>query len=147
MKSRFIIVSLLAFLPLSALADTSTGAQAQAPQSAVDAGALLPQANSSGLSSTGASSVLQPNASSLQGSASDGSNLSAPVDQSLQAGNTPDSLKVLLGGEADGTPKNLSDNSESTLGGDLIAAAAGILVVCATIIFLRRKVTSYVIPE
>ena len=147
MKSRFIIVSLLAFLPLSALADTSTGDQSQAPQTAVGASDLLPQSNSSGISSTGASSVLQPNASSLQGSASDGSTLSAPADQTLQAGSTSDSLKVILSGEADGTPQNLSDSSESTLGEDLIAVAAGILVLCAVVAYLRRKVMNYVIPE
>lgn len=141
MKFRAIFLCLIAFMPVAATAGEQSLEQAQAPQTAVGASDLLPQSGDSdgGVSSTGAGSVLQPNASSLQGSTTDGSSLSAPSDQVLQAGPSDENLKVFLGGEADGAPQTLSDN-ESNLGEDIAAIAAGVLVLCVAIGVLRRRV-------
>jgi X-X-X-Leu-X-X-Gly heptad repeat protein len=54
-------------------------------------------------------------------------------------------LKVLLGEEADGGPHSLNDNS-GQLGEGLITLASGILIVCAAIAVLRRKVISSDLP-
>lgn len=141
MKFRTIAICLIALIPVVANASEQPLEQAQAPQSAVGASDLLPQSSNSvgGTSSTGAGSVLQPNASSLQGSTTDGSSLSAPSDQVLQAGPSGDGLKVLLGGEADGSPRTLSDR-QSNLGEEIVAIAGGILILCVTIGVLRRRV-------
>ena len=136
MKLRPIIIAASLLMPGLALAD-DTGMQAQAPQSAVGASDLVAQPG--GASSTGASNYLQPNASSLQGSTADGGNLSAPTDQTLQAAPADDSLKIMLGGEADGAPHTLSDTSRN-LGGQIVDIATGILIVCAAIGMLRRRV-------
>ncbi len=142
MKFRRLLFCFFAFVPLTALADDLSGGQAQAPQTAVGASDLLPQSgNQSGVSSTEASSVLQPNASSLQGSSTDGSALSTPTGQTLQAGTANENLKVLLGGEADGAPKNINDSSSSSLGEDIASVALGILILCITIGVLRRRAT------
>lgn len=145
MKFRSLIFCLFAFIPVIALAEDTNAGQAQAPQSAVGASDLLPQSGTAGggASSTGAGAVLQPNASSLQGSSTDGSSLSAPTDQALQAGTANDSLKVLLGGEADGPPKDLNDSGTSTIGEDIISIALGVLVLSITIGVLRRRVTRH----
>jgi hypothetical protein len=81
---------------------------------------------------------LQPNSSSLQGSSADGSNLSAPSNNSLQAGTASDNLKVILGGEADGSPKNVN-YAANTFGEDLAFAAAGVLLLCIVVLYLRRQ--------
>lgn len=146
MKFRSFLFCFFVFVPAAVLADDGNGGQAQAPQTAVGASDLLPQSgNQGGVSSTGASSVLQPNASSLQGSSTDGSSLSAPSDQTLQAGMAGDSLKVFLGGEADGAPKNINDESANTIGEDIASVAFGILILSITIGVLRRRVKRSVI--
>ena len=141
MNFRSVLFCLLAFVPLATYADEGSGAQAQAPQTAVGASDLLPQSGTTnaGASSTGAGSVLQPNASSLQGTSTDGSALSAPSDQSLQAAPASDGLKVLLSGEADGAPKTIDSSSTSTLGEDILSIASGLLVLCVALGLLRRR--------
>ena len=149
MKFRILAICFATFLPLSVLAEDISSSQAPAPQSAVGASDLGPHGSGTngGVSSTSAGSVLQPNASSLQGSSTDGQSLSAPSDQTLQAGQTSDSLKVLLGGEADGAPKNINDSSPSTVGEDIVSLALGVLVLCITIGVLRRRVTRPIIEN
>lgn len=145
MKIRSLLFCIIVLIPLTASADDTTSGQAQAPQSAVGASDLLPQSkNQGGGSSMGASSVLQPNASSLQGSAGDGSSLSAPADQTLQAAPTSDGLKVIVGADADGSPHNLSNENSSQLGENIVAIALGVLILCGTLIFLRRKVAKQI---
>jgi hypothetical protein len=147
MKFRFVAITITLLIPLAASADDLSSTQAQAPQEAVGASDLLPQSGNAGggVSSTGAGSVLQPNASSLQGSTADGSSLSAPSDKTLQAGAANEDLKVFLGGEADGAPKNINDPSTSSLGEDLASVGFGVLVLCIALGVLRRRVARTVL--
>lgn len=141
MKFRSVFICLLAFMPLATFADEGSGGQAQAPQTAVGASDLLPQSGTAngGVSSTGAGSVLQPNASSLQGTSNDGSALSAPSSQNLQAAPATEGLKVLLGGEADGSPKTIDSTATSSLGEDITSIALGVLILCVALGILRRR--------
>lgn len=140
-RSLFILG--FAILPFTAIADQSSSLdQAQSPQSPVGASYILPQTGTgSGPSPTGAAVLLQPGATALQGSATDGASLSAPTEPALQAPPADSNLQVMLNGEADGPPHPLGDDL-SSIGETMSIIAAGVLVLCVTIFFLRRRVVA-----
>lgn len=138
MKARSALILGLLLLPHGVMAEDLI---AQPPQqSAAGASDLLPQTGDAyGVSSTGAGTALQPGATSLQGTVTDGGSLSAPTDQTLQASPSDESIKLFLAGEADGTPRTL-DDSASHLGEDLVMLAIGLLIFCGVATVLRRRV-------
>lgn len=139
MLKRLLATVILVLAPAFALADDAapTPTPAATPAAASAAG-LGPQTSGQSPVSTGLGNQLQPAGSALQAAPTSSNGLSAASSNTLQAPATnSDQLKVLLGGEADGAPQDMSDTTGLSATDDVLLGILFLVLVAG--FFVRRR--------